>query len=148
MSSSREPARPFVVLQVDDDAVNRELMRQVLELRPGIVLEAAGLGREALAAARERPPDLVLLDLRLPDMLGDAVLAALRADPRTAGVPVVVVTADDSQWRAQHLRAAGATDYLVKPFDIGAFLTMIDGLRSKRRGPDDEPEVAAPPPRG
>ena len=82
-------------------------------------------GGEALDAALAHRPHLVLLDLHLPDIPGEEVLAALAAHPDTADVPVVVVSADARPDRIAQLRALGAVDYLTKPFDVATFLATV-----------------------
>ena len=86
-------------------------------------------GSLALDLAREHRPDLVLLDLNLPDIQGEEVLRRLRADPTTATVPVVVISGDATPGQASRLRRVGADDYLTKPFDIARLLGVIDALR-------------------
>jgi CheY-like chemotaxis protein len=88
-----------------------------------------GLG---IDLARLHRPDMVLLDLHLPDMHGADVLDRLRADPRTADIPVVVLTADASPGTMRRLRDAGAHAYLTKPLDVAAFLTTIAGCLAPR----------------
>jgi CheY-like chemotaxis protein len=77
-----------------------------------------------MAAAHR--PDLILLDIHLPDMEGDAVLRALRVNPDLEATPVVMLTADLSPELADRMRAAGAQDYLVKPLDFERFFTVLD----------------------
>jgi two-component system cell cycle response regulator DivK len=106
---------PLVVLIVDDDARNRKLARDVLALAGIETLEAAR-GEDAIELARERLPDLVLMDLRLPDLDGGEALRRLRADPAVAGIPVVAVTAVAGARDA--LLEAGFDGYLEKPIDV------------------------------
>jgi CheY-like chemotaxis protein len=79
-----------------------------------------------LELAREHRPDLIMLDLHLPDIMGEEVLRRLRADPRTASIPVVVITADATRSTVERLRRAGADAYLTKPLDIDEFLETIE----------------------
>jgi CheY-like chemotaxis protein len=76
--------------------------------------------------AREHLPDLVLLDLHLPDIPGDEVLRRLRADPRTAAIPIIVVSADATPASVVRLQAAGADAYLTKPLDVDEFLVTVE----------------------
>ncbi|MEX0700187.1 MAG: response regulator, partial [Acidimicrobiia bacterium] len=71
-------------------------------------------------------PDLVLLDLHLPDLSGEEALRILQSEPETAEIPVVIVTADATPTQMHKLLAAGATDYLTKPLDIGRLLALVD----------------------
>jgi CheY-like chemotaxis protein len=81
---------------------------------------------------RERSPDLVLLDMHLPDMDGMEVLTRLRSDPHTADVPVVVVSADALQDQIEAALHAGAQRYLTKPVDVREVLSIVDELLSAR----------------
>jgi CheY-like chemotaxis protein len=83
-------------------------------------------GSLGLELARSQHPDLVLLDLNLPDMSGVEVLRRLRADPVTASIPVIVISADATGNQVERLRQEGAADYLSKPFDVGRFLALVD----------------------
>ena len=83
-------------------------------------------GRLGIELAREHAPDLILLDLHLPDMSGEEVLASLQADPATASLPVVVLSADAMESRKAPLLAAGARDYRTKPIGVEALLQLVD----------------------
>jgi CheY-like chemotaxis protein len=76
--------------------------------------------------AREHHPDLILLDLHLPDMHGSEVLRRLRADTRTSDIPVVVISADATRSAVDELLAAGADAYLTKPLDLDEFLRTLE----------------------
>ena len=91
-------------------------------------------GSLGLELAREHQPDLILLDLHLPDMLGDEVLRRLQADPRTRDIPVVVLSADAVPSHIARLRAAGAVAYLTKPLDVVQFFTTLHEILSERKG--------------
>jgi CheY-like chemotaxis protein len=84
-------------------------------------------GQLGLELAFEHQPDLVLVDINLPDLSGHTVLRRLRADARMSHAPIVVVSADATPSQIASCRAAGADDYLTKPFDIPAFFAVIDG---------------------
>jgi CheY-like chemotaxis protein len=86
-----------------------------------------------LDLARQHRPDLILLDVHLPDMDGEEVLRQLRADAALRDTPVLVVSADATPHRAERLRAAGAWEYLTKPIDVARFLALLDrGLHEGR----------------
>ncbi|HEY5318204.1 MAG TPA: PAS domain S-box protein, partial [Solirubrobacteraceae bacterium] len=119
------PAR--TVLYVEDNPSNIRLVEAILAARPEVKLIVATQGSLALELAREHRPALVLLDLNLPDMSGEEILRRIRADPRTAEIPVVITSADASPGKTEQLKRAGASDYLIKPFGIERFLAMIDG---------------------
>ncbi|MBQ0960205.1 MASE1 domain-containing protein [Ideonella sp. 4Y11] len=123
------PARaPAHVLYIEDNETNAEVMRGVLAQRPWLSLEVAATGTEGLAAARARVPDLLLLDMHLPDMDGLEVLAHWRADPRLAEVPVLAVSADATQERMAGAQVAGVRGYVTKPVDIARLLALVDEL--------------------
>jgi CheY-like chemotaxis protein len=110
----RASARPTRVLLVEDEAVQRERMLGWLEGPQWVVREAAN-GREALHRLQEGNPDVILLDLMMPDMDGFQVCRALKEDPRTAEIPVIMITArDDLDARAEGMRL-GVSDFLAKP---------------------------------
>ena len=115
------------LLYIEDNVSNFHLVRVILaQHRPDWQLLAAPDGPRGLALVRAEPPDLVLLDLQLPGMTGDTVLAELRADPRTRGVPVVLLSADANPQSRARLLAAGARAYLTKPLDVREFLAAAD----------------------
>ena len=76
--------------------------------------------------AREHRPDLILLDVNLPDIPGHEVLAQLRADPRTSDIPVLVISADATSIQMQRMLETGARAYLTKPLDVKRFLSVLD----------------------
>jgi CheY-like chemotaxis protein/HPt (histidine-containing phosphotransfer) domain-containing protein len=116
------------VLHVEDNPLNARLVERVLARRPRVRLVAATSGTTAIRLARERRPDLILLDLNLPDMSGVEVLDRLRRDPETRGLEVVVVTAHEPARTSSRLRDLGVGDYLPKPIDVGRLLEVVDGL--------------------
>lgn len=108
--------RPATVLIVDDVTANRDLLRELLESDDYRLMEAAD-GPTALLLAAETPPDLVLLDVMLPVMNGFEVCRRLRANPRLAEVPVIMITALDDQTSRIAGFEAGADDFITKPFN-------------------------------
>jgi CheY-like chemotaxis protein/HPt (histidine-containing phosphotransfer) domain-containing protein len=124
--SELEVDRPLTsVLYVEDNPSNVRLVEQIFALSSELSLSVAREGAAGLAMARELRPDLILLDLHLPDMSGEQVLAALLADPDTAIIPVIIVSADASPVQAKRLQAAGAVGYLTKPFDVDQLLVAV-----------------------
>lgn len=121
------------VLYVEDNPANAELMTAILSRRPGVAMEVAPRGDEALASIRSDAPDLVLLDLHLPDTTGEEVLRGLRSDPSTSDVPVVVLTADAAPHVRRRLLALGADAFLSKPVDVARLLAWIDDPQQSRR---------------
>lgn len=138
-----QPGAPRAVLYVEDNPSNVRLVERVLARRPGVSLLVATRGSVGLELARQHRPDLVLLDLNLPDLPGAVVLEQLRAEPLTRDIPVVVISADATPQQSERLKAAGAADYLTKPFDIERLLAIIDGLA--RPGPAEPPAGTRPP---
>ena len=120
--------RPVTVLYIEDSVESLRLVENVAELRPDIQLIAALQGVVGVELAHEHRPDLVLLDVHLPDIDGDEVLRRLRADEVTAGVPVVIVSADATPGQVGALLAAGAVRYLTKPVRVAALLRVFDEL--------------------
>jgi CheY-like chemotaxis protein len=116
------------VLQIEDNLANRQVIERVLERRPHVRLLAAMQGTLGIELAREHRPDLILLDLHLPDLPGAEVLARLRADPQTCDIPVVVISADATQHQIQRLLAMGACEYLTKPFELPKLLGTLDRI--------------------
>ena len=116
------------VLYVEDNLSNLKLIERVLASRPEIRLISAMQGQLGLDLAREHQPDLILLDLHLPDMNGDELLHRLRADTQTAATPVVVISADATPGQLERLLRAGARAYLTKPLDVRRFISLTDEL--------------------
>ncbi|HYR08690.1 MAG TPA: PAS domain S-box protein, partial [Longimicrobium sp.] len=114
------------LLYIEDNLANLDLVETFLAARPGWKLVPALQGRIGVDLAREHRPDLVLLDLHLPDIPGEEVLRRLRADARTADIPVVVISADATRDSLDRLRTAGADAYLTKPLDLDDFLATLE----------------------
>ncbi len=121
-----EPAHRCVVLYIEDNPSNLALMQRIASLRPDVQLLNAEQGDLGLDLARAQLPDLILLDLHLPDMPGLEVLQRLRRNPETQTIPVVVVSADATPEHIAQLLAAGAQSYVTKPFDISSILRLLD----------------------
>jgi CheY-like chemotaxis protein len=116
------------LVYVEDNLANLSLIEAVLAPYAGWSLIPALQGQLGVELAREHAPDLVLLDLHLPDIPGEEVLRRLRADARTAAVPVVVISADATPKSIERLRAAGADAYLTKPLNVKLFLSTVERL--------------------
>jgi signal transduction histidine kinase len=113
------------ILVADDNADMREYMLRLLEGR--FTVEAVRDGQAALAAARALPPDLVLSDVMMPGLDGFGLLRELRADPRTASIPVILLSARAGEEATIEGLRAGANDYLVKPFSARELLARVEG---------------------
>jgi len=115
------------ILVVDDESDILYFLELVLRERGYDVVIAAG-GVPALAAVRRELPDLILLDIMMPQMDGWEVLKLLRVDPKTAGIPVAMISArTDPKDRVQGLQE-GAVDYICKPFSLDELLAKVDGI--------------------
>jgi PAS domain S-box-containing protein len=123
-----------VVLQIEDNPSNSALVEQVLAKRPGVRLVSAGEGRTGLELARRHRPDLVLLDLHLPDVPGDELLHRLKAVPELADTKVVVVSADATPSRIREMLDLGVEGYLTKPVDVEALLRLVDDEIGAKQG--------------
>lgn len=113
-----------LVLIVEDNEKNLKLVRDILQVKGYATLEA-GTAEDGLALAASRKPDLVLMDIQLPGMSGIDALEALRADPATASIPVVAVTASVMQQERELITEAGFDAYLGKPLDLKQFLETV-----------------------
>jgi two-component system cell cycle response regulator DivK len=119
-------AEPLVLI-VDDNEKNLRLARDVLGFSDLRTLEAS-TGGEAIRLAGEHRPDVVLLDIRLPDMDGTAVVEALRTQPGTATIPLVALTSFAMLGDRERFLAAGFDGYLEKPIDVRAFPAQVRGF--------------------
>ena len=123
------PAEPaLTVLYIEDNLSNLQLVERILSRRPGVSLISAMRPLLGLELASEHHPDLVLLDLHLPDMPGQEVLRRLRANPRTAGIPVVVLSADARPSLIKDLLDQGVRAFMTKPLDVREFLELLDDV--------------------
>jgi PAS domain S-box-containing protein len=132
----REPASS--VLYIEDNPANIKLVEAILADRPEVTLLVAAQGGLGLELAGQHQPSIVLLDLNLPDMTGEEVLARMRSDPLTRDIPIVVVSADATPGQVQRLKDRGAVDYLTKPFGFERFMSVLGGW-----GPPDPERAAA-----
>ncbi len=112
------------ILIVEDHPTMREAMRMVLE-HEGFEIREASDGQVALDMARKRPPDLMFLDLNIPGTSGAQVLQELKADPDTADVRVIIVTAVGEEGR-EYVLSLGAEEYFTKPFSPLALLRTVE----------------------
>ena len=126
----------LTVLYVEDNASNARLMERVLSRREAVGFTVATTGGQGLRLAAQLRPDIVLLDLHLPDLTGEEVLDELLRLPGWADRPVVVLSADALPATAARLQAAGAADYLTKPLDLPRLHACMDAalMGRHRRG--------------
>jgi PAS domain S-box-containing protein len=121
-----QPASGATILYIEDNPSNFRLMERVLAHRDGVRLLTAMRGAEGLELARKHLPDLILLDLHLPDIHGSELLRRIREDSAVSRTPVVIITADVTTRQMARLLDAGAQAYLPKPLDVGEFLRVFD----------------------
>jgi CheY-like chemotaxis protein len=116
-----------VVLYIDDDQNNILLVQRLCHRKcPDVQLRTAMTGPDGIRAAIDDQPALILLDNRLPDTSGKQILRQLAATPATATIPVVILSGDSNPATVNELLAAGAADFLAKPFDIHQLLAIIE----------------------
>ena len=119
--------RPTTILIVDDQADNREMLSTLLG-QEGYRTLTAGGGMEAMDAIASECPQLILLDVSMPDMDGYAVASLLKADPKTAHIPIIMVTAHAGRGARVVGLNTGAEDYLTKPVDAPELLLKVRNL--------------------
>jgi len=113
-----------LILIVEDNEKNLKLVRDVLQVK-GYETVDAGTAEEGLKLARERKPGLILMDIQLPGMSGVDALKALRAEPQTASIPVVAVTASVMQQDRQQIIRAGFDGFIEKPINLRKLLDTV-----------------------
>ena len=121
-----------LILVVEDNEKNRKLVRDLLTVKGYALLETE-TGEEALTLAHDRQPALVLMDIQLPGIDGIETLRRLRADPATAGIPVVAVTASAMTQDRQKILAAGFDAYQAKPISVRPFLELVRQVLDRPR---------------
>lgn len=137
-----QEGQPATVLYIEDNIANLRLVERVIGRRRSVTLITAPDGRQGLSRALTERPDLVLLDLHLPDLSGEEVLRQLRAEPTLRGTPVIVLSADATPGQVKRLLASGAEAYLTKPLNIQEVLAVLDRtLRTTARTPPSGPET-------
>ncbi len=116
------------LLYIEDNLANLKLVEKILARRPLWKLISTMQGSMGIALAREHVPDCILLDVHLPDMLGNEVLDQLRQDPITRDIPVIVLSADATSGQIARLKQAGAQEYLTKPLDVKQFMAVLEQI--------------------
>src|SRR5262245_53613215 len=113
-----------LILILEDNEKNLKLVRDVLHVK-GYETVDAGTAEDGLVIARDRKPDLVLMDIQLPGMNGIDALKALRADPATASIPIVAITASVMQTDRQHIMGSGFDGFIEKPVNLKNLLDTV-----------------------
>ena len=120
------------LLCVEDNEANVAVLRAAVGLRPLWEVEVARRGVEAMAIVRAERPDLMVVDMHLPDMSGIELMRRLDADPATAGIERVALSADATEGRVEAATRVGFARYFTKPLDLRAFLEWLDGVDKPR----------------
>jgi signal transduction histidine kinase/ActR/RegA family two-component response regulator len=123
-------AAPVRILYIEDNLANTEVIARYLKPAANVVLRTATTGEAGLAAAIHEPPDLILLDLHLPDIGGEEVLRRLRTEPATAHIPVAVLSAEAAPAVIRRMRTNGVVAYLTKPLDLAEVGHLIRSFRT------------------
>jgi two-component system cell cycle response regulator DivK len=121
------------ILIVEDNEKNMKLVRDVLQVKGYATIEAVN-AEDGIVLARDQKPDLVLMDIQLPGMSGIEALKVLRADPGTAGIPVIAVTASVMQQDRNLITEAGFDGYIGKPINLKEFLESVRSMLEKHGG--------------
>jgi CheY-like chemotaxis protein len=125
-SGSRTMAR--TLLHIEDNIVGQRLVERIVSRLPDLRIVSAVYGTRGIDLARRQRPEVILLDLHLPDLPGEEVLRRLRESKATREIPVVILSADTTRATARQLLDAGATDFLTKPVDADVLIAVIDEL--------------------
>jgi two-component system cell cycle response regulator DivK len=139
--SSGDPATPSeskTVLIVEDNTLNLKLFNDLLEYH-GYTILTTTLGEAAVGLAREHKPDLILLDIQLPDISGMEAARQLKADEETRAIPIIAVTAFAMSGDRATVLASGCDDYLAKPFNVQEFLRMVEQYTTGSQNHDTKP---------
>jgi PAS domain S-box-containing protein len=124
--------RKYTILYVEDNLSNLTLVQRIMALRNDVDLIPAMQGGLALELARSHRPQLVLLDLHLPDMQGEDVLRELRSSPDCSEIPVVILSADATPGQKERLLAAGAQAFITKPLEVKPFIAILEAVLEGR----------------
>jgi two-component system cell cycle response regulator DivK len=125
------PSRSAKVLIVEDNALNLKLLKDLLEYH-GYYVVATGSGEAALRIAEEEQPDLILMDIQLPDFSGIDATRQLKANLKTQRIPIIAVTAFAMSGDRAKIMESGCDDYVAKPFSVLELLALIEKYTTAR----------------
>ena len=114
-----------IILIVEDNELNLKLLKDVLDFY-GYSTVVTAFGAAALDLARQHHPDLILLDIQLPDISGTEVAHRLKADPQTRAIPIIAITAFAMSGDREMILDSGCDDYISKPFNVREFLALVE----------------------
>jgi CheY-like chemotaxis protein len=121
-------SREHTVLYIEDNSTNRQLVRYIIDMHPGLTLIEAEDGKQGLEAARRFRPNLILLDIHLPDMDGFTIFKHLQSDPDTVHIPVVALSGSAAPRDIQRGMTTGFRKFLSKPIDIKEFNSTLSSI--------------------
>jgi len=124
MPSETTGAAPKLILIVEDNELNMKLFHDLLEAHGYATLQTRN-GKEALQIAREHRPDLILMDIQLPEVSGLEVTRWLKADEELRSIPVIAVTAFAMKGDEEKIREGGCEDYIAKPISVSKFIEAV-----------------------
>jgi CheY-like chemotaxis protein len=123
-----DPGRAGQVLYIEDNPVNQILVEELVRGHAGLAIESSSTGMAGVARAALLRPDLILIDIQLPDIDGFEVIRRLRDEPATAGIPCIALSANAMAEDIARALAAGFEDYWTNPIAFGSFLSALDRL--------------------
>ena len=127
------------MLYIEDNPANTEVVARFVKGLPNASVRSAASGREGIESAVRDNPDIIVLDLDLPDLHGIQVLHELKADTKTAHIPIVILSADANPGAIRRLLDHGALAYLTKPIDLVEFAKLLGSATSTK---EDQPDTA------
>jgi len=131
LSDQPDPSVPKTVLIVEDNELNLKLLNDLLEYH-GYTVITTRLGEPALELAQQYKPDLILMDVQLPDISGIEATQRLKSDEQTRAIPIIAVTAFAMAGDEAKILASGCDAYLAKPFNVAEFLKLVELWTTRR----------------
>jgi two-component system cell cycle response regulator DivK len=132
LGNPSQPSVPRTVLIVEDNELNLKLLNDILEYH-GYTVFTTRLGEPALELARQHSPDLILMDIQLPDISGMEATRRLKADEQTRTIPIIAVTAFAMSGDEAKILASGCDAYVSKPFNVVEFLKLVERWTTESR---------------